>query len=184
LIDFSLTEEQKALQQMAREFAQKEMKPNAAKYDKGEEFSEDVMQKAFQAGFLTCTIPNEYGGGGLSDLDTVIISEELAAGCAGMYTTMMVNALAYTPVIQFGTDEQKRTFLTPQTEKMSFASFCLTEREAGSDVGAIKTKALKAGDEYVINGSKCFTSNGAIASFYVVFMKNRSNFFNLKIINI
>jgi acyl-CoA dehydrogenase len=169
LIDFSLTEEQKALQQMAREFAQKEMKPNAAKYDKGEEFSEDVMQKAFQAGFLTCTIPNEYGGGGLSDLDTVIISEELAAGCAGMYTTMMVNALAYTPVIQFGTDEQKRTFLTPQTEKMSFASFCLTEREAGSDVGAIKTKALKAGDEYVINGSKCFTSNGVIASFYVVF---------------
>lgn len=169
MIDFSLTEEQKALQEMAREFAQKEMKPNAAKYDKGEEFSEDVMQKAFQAGFLTCTIPREYGGGGLSDLDTIIISEELAAGCAGMYTTMMVNALAYTPIILFGTDEQKKTFLTPQTEKMSFAAFCLTEREAGSDAGAIKTKAKKVGDEYVINGSKCFTSNGAIASIYTVF---------------
>jgi acyl-CoA dehydrogenase len=169
MIDFSLTEEQKALQEMAREFALKEMRPNAAKYDKGDEFSEDVMQKAFEVGFLTCTIPTEYGGGGLSDIETVIISEELAAGCAGMYTTMMVNALAYTPIILFGTDEQKKKHLTPHTKKMSFASFCLTEREAGSDAGAQKTKAERVGDEYIINGSKCFISNGGIASFYVVF---------------
>jgi acyl-CoA dehydrogenase len=169
LIDFSLTEEQKALQEMSREFAEKEMKPNAAKYDKGDEFSEDVMQKAFDVGFLTCTIPKECGGGGLSDVDTVIISEELSAGCAGMYTTMMVNALAYTPIILFGTDEQKKKYLTPQTEKMSFAAFCLTEREAGSDAGSLKTKAIKQGDEYVINGSKCFISNGGIASMYTVF---------------
>ncbi len=154
---------------MAREFAVKEMRPNAAKYDKGDEFSEDVMQKAFEVGFLTCTIPPEYGGGGLNDIDTVIISEELAAGCAGMYTTMMVNALAYTPIILFGSDEQKKKYLTPQTEKMSFASFCLTEREAGSDAGALKTRAEKVGDEYIINGSKCFISNGGIASQYVVF---------------
>jgi acyl-CoA dehydrogenase len=169
MIDFSLTEEQKALQEMAREFALKEMRPNAAKYDKGDEFSEDVMQKAFEVGFLTCTIPTEYGGGGLSDIDTVIVSEELAAGCAGMYTTMMVNALAYTPIIMYGSDEQKKKFLTPQTKKMSFASFCITEREAGSDAGALKTKAIKVGDEYIINGSKCFISNGGIASQYVVF---------------
>ncbi len=154
---------------MAREFAIKEMRPSAAKYDKGEEFPEDVMKKSFEVGFLTCTIPKEYGGGGLGDLDTVIISEELAAGCAGMYTTIMVNALAYTPIILFGTDEQKKKFLTPQTEKMSFAAFCLTEREAGSDAGSIKTKAEKVGDEYIINGSKCFISNGGIASLYVVF---------------
>jgi acyl-CoA dehydrogenase len=169
VIDFSLTEEQIALQEMSREFAEKEMKPNAAKYDKGDVFSEDVMKKAFEVGFLTCTIPKEYGGGGLADVDTVIISEELAAGCAGMYTTMMVNALAYTPLIHFGTDEQKKKFLIPQTEKMSFASFCLTEREAGSDAGAVKTKAEKTGDEYIINGSKCFISNGGIASMYTVF---------------
>jgi len=169
VIGFSLTEEQKALQEMAREFATKEMKPYAAKYDKGEEFPDDVMKKAFDVGFLTCTIPKEYGGGGLSDIDTVIISEELAAGCAGMYTTIMVNALAYTPIILFGTDEQKKKFLTPQTEKISYAAFCLTEREAGSDAGAIKTKAEKVGDEYVLNGSKCFISNGGIASLYVVF---------------
>jgi len=169
LIDFSLTEEQLALQEMAREFAEKEMKPNAAQYDKGEEFPEDVMKKAFEVGFLTCTIPKEYEGGGLSELDTVIISEELATGCAGMYTTMMVNALAYTPVILYGTDEQKKTFLTPQTQKMSFASFCLTEREAGSDAGALTTRAVKEGNEYIINGSKCFISNGGIANLYVVF---------------
>lgn len=169
MISFSLTEEQLALQEMAREFAVKEMIPNAAKYDKGDQFSEDVMKKAFEVGFLTCTVPEKYGGGGMNDLDTVIISEELAAGCAGMYTTMMVNALAYTPVILFGTDEQKKKFLTPQTKKMSFASFCLTEREAGSDAGALKTRAKKVGKEYIINGSKCFISNGGIASFYVVF---------------
>lgn len=169
MIDFSLTEEQEALQTIAREFAEKEMKPNAAKYDKGDEFSEDVMKKAFDIGFLTCMIPSEYGGGELNHIDTAIISEELAAGCAGMYTTMMVNSLAYTPVILFGTDDQKKSFLKPQTEKMSFASFCLTEREAGSDAGALKTKAIKDGSEYVINGSKCFISNGQIAGFYTVF---------------
>jgi len=169
VISFSLSEEQKALQEMAREFAQKEMKPNAAKYDKGEEFPEAIMKKAFKVGFLTCTIPKEYGGGGLSDLDTVIVSEELAAGCAGMYTTMMVNALAYTPIILFGSNAQKKKFLTPQTEMMSFASFCLTEREAGSDAGSLKTAAKKVGSEYIINGSKCFISNGGIAKLYVVF---------------
>jgi len=169
MIGFNLTEEQRALQEMAREFAAKEMSPSAAKYDEGEEFPEDVMKKSFEVGFLTCTIPKEYGGGGLNDLDTVIISEELAAGCAGMYTTIMVNALAYTPIMFFGTDEQKKKFLTPQTDKMSFAAFCLTEREAGSDAGSIKTKAEKVGDKYIINGSKCFISNGGIASLYVVF---------------
>lgn len=169
MIDFSLSEEQKALQAMAREFAEKEMKPNAAKYDKGEEFPEDIMKKAFEVGFLTCTIPREYGGGGLGDLDVVIMSEELAAGCAGMYTTMMVNALAYTPIILYGTDEQKKKFLTPFTREKLFASFCLTEREAGSDASSVKTKAKKVGNEYIINGSKCFISNGGIASLYIVF---------------
>jgi acyl-CoA dehydrogenase len=168
VIDFSLTEEQKALQEMAREFSEKELKPNAAKYDKGDEFPEEIMKKAFQVGFLTCTIPKEYGGGGLGDIDTIIMSEELAAGCAGMYTTMMVNALANTPIILYGSDEQKKKFLTPQTEKMTFASFCLTEREAGSDAASLKTTAKKVGNEYVINGSKCFISNGGIASLYVI----------------
>jgi acyl-CoA dehydrogenase len=169
VIDFSLSEEQRALQEMAHEFAAKEMRPNAARYDKGHEFPADVMQKAFEVGFISCQIPKEYDGGGLSDLDTVIISEELAWGCAGMYTTIMASSLAFTPIILFGSDEQKKKFLTPFTRKMSLAAFCLTEREAGSDAGSLKTKALKSGSEYVINGSKCFITNGGVASLYVVF---------------
>jgi acyl-CoA dehydrogenase len=169
MIDFTLTEEQKALQDMSREFAQKEMRPNASKYDKGDEFPQEIMNKAFEAGFITCNIPEQYGGGGLSDLEIALISEELAAGCAGMFTTMMASSLAFTPIILFGTDEQKKKFLTPFSKKMSLAAFCLTEREAGSDAGAQKTKAVKVGNEYIINGSKCFITNGGIASLYVVF---------------
>ena len=169
MIDFSLTEEQKALQDMAREFAVKEMRPNAARYDKGGEFPEEIMQKAFEAGFITCNIPQEYDGGGLKELEIAIISEELAAGCAGMFTTIMASSLAFTPIILFGTDEQKKKFLMPFTKKMGFAAFCLTEREAGSDAGATKTRARRDGDDYVINGSKCFITNGGIAGLYVVF---------------
>jgi acyl-CoA dehydrogenase len=130
VIDFSLTEEQQALQAMAREFALKEMRPNAARYDRGDAFPQEIMEKAFAAGFLTCNIPEEYGGGGLGDVDTVVVSEELAAGCAGMFTTIMANALAFTPIILFGTDEQKKKFLTPFTREMGFASF-LPNRKGG-----------------------------------------------------
>jgi len=169
VIDFSLTDEQKALREMAHEFAEKEMRPNAAKYDKGEEFAWDVINKAFEVGLITCELPEEFGGGGLSHLDAVILSEELAWGCAGMYTTIMASSLAFTPIMLFGTDEQKKKFLTPFTEKSALAAFCLTEREAGSDAGSLKTKAIKDGDEYVINGSKCFITNGGVSELLSVF---------------
>jgi len=169
VISFDLTEEQKALQEMAHSFAEKEMRPKATQYDREENFPEEVMKKAFEAGFLTCNVPVEYGGGGLGDLDMAIISEELAWGCAGMYTTMMANSLAFTPIILFGSEEQKKRFLTPFTRKMGFASYCLTEREAGSDTSAVKTAAKKDGSDYVINGSKCFITNGGVASLYVLF---------------
>jgi acyl-CoA dehydrogenase len=169
VIDFTLTEDQVALQEMAREFAEKEMRPKAAQYDQGHDFPEEVMKKAFEVGFLTCTVPSEYGGGGLADLETVLLSEELARGCAGMYTTMMANSLAFTPIVLFGTDEQKKKFFGPFTKQMAFASYCLTEREAGSDTSAIRTTARKVGSEYVLNGSKCFITNGGVASLYVVF---------------
>lgn len=169
MISFELSEELKALRDMAHSFAEKEMRPRAALYDREEKFPEEVMQKAFEAGFLNCSVPVEYGGGGLSDLELAIISEELAWGCAGMYTTMMANSLAFTPIILFGTEEQKKKFLTPFSQKMAFASYCLTEREAGSDTSAIKTLARRDGSDYVINGSKCFITNGGVASLYVVF---------------
>jgi acyl-CoA dehydrogenase len=164
-----MTDEQIALKETARKFAENEMRPYAAKYDEGHEFSTDVMKKAFQAGFLYCTIPAEYGGGGLSALDTAIVSEELAMGCPGMFTTIMVNSLAFTPIVLFGTEEQKKTHLTPFTKEMAFAAFCLTEREAGSDAGRVATVAEKKGSEYIINGSKCFISNGGISRTLVVF---------------
>jgi acyl-CoA dehydrogenase len=169
VIDFSLNEEQQALQEMAHEFAEKEMRPNAAKYDKGEEFPWDVINKAFEVGLFTCEIPEEYGGGGLNHMDIAVLSEELAWGCAGMYTTIMASSLALTPILLFGSDEQKKKFLIPFSEETSIAAFCLTEREAGSDAGSIKTKAIKSGDEYVINGSKCFITNGGVSKLYVIF---------------
>lgn len=168
-MDFTLSEEQLALQALAREFAEKEMRPNASKYDEEESFPWEIMQKAFEAGFLSSSIPEEYGGGGLGTLDTVIVCEELAWGCAGMYTSIMANSLALTPIILFGTDEQKRKFLTPFTKEMKFAAFALTEREAGSDAGALKTTAKKVEGGYIINGSKCFITNGGVASLVTVF---------------
>jgi len=169
VIDFSLTDEQKALQDMAREFAENEMRPNAAKYDKGEEFPYDVIQKAFEVGFMSSEIPEEYGGSGLSHIDAAIVCEELAWGCAGLYTTIMANALAVTPILIAGTEEQKKEFLTPFSKEMTLGAFCLTEREAGSDAGAVKTRAVRKGDEYIINGSKCFITNGGVARIFVVF---------------
>jgi acyl-CoA dehydrogenase len=175
MIDYSFTEEQQALQVMAREFAQKEMRPVAAKYDQSHEFAYDVMGKAFEAGFLTANIPEAYGGSGLSSLDLAIISEELAAGCLGLFTSMMACSLAITPLVLFGTEPQKREFLVPLTKKMSLTAFCLTEREAGSDAGAVRTRAVKDGDHYVINGSKCFITNGGVADLYTVFANTALN---------
>ncbi len=169
MIDFQMTEEQLVLQKTAKDFASKEMAPVAAKYDQGDEFPWDVMQKAFEVGFLSSSIPEEYGGGGLNLLDTTIVSEELAAGCAGLFTSMMANSLALTPIILFGTDDQKKTFLTPFANEMQFAGFCLTEPEAGSDAGKVTTNVEKTGTEYIINGSKCFITNGGVAKLLVVF---------------
>jgi len=171
MIDYSLNEEEVALQEMAREFARKEMAPNAAKYDQSHDFPQEIMQKAFEAGFMTCNIPESYGGGGLNNFDLALISEELAAGCPGMFTSIMAVSLATTPIVLYGSEEQKRKFLSPLCRTMGLAAYCLTEREAGSDAGSIKTKAIKEGNEYVLNGAKCFITNGSLASLYVVFAK-------------
>lgn len=175
MISFELSEEQVALKEMARDFAQKELIPVAPKHDQGHDFPWDVMQKAFEAGFLTSSIPAEYGGGGLNALDTVIISEELAAGCAGLFTSIMANSLALYPIISFGTEEQKQKFLTPFARKLTFASFCLTEREAGSDAGRVTTEAKRDGSDYILNGSKCFITNGGVAKLHVVFANTSKN---------
>ena len=171
MIDYTLTEEQAALKDMARDFAKNEMAPNAAKYDQSHDFPWEIMQKAFDAGFMTCNIPEAYGGGGLNNFEMALISEELSAGCAGMFTSIMAVSLATTPICGFGSDEQKRKFLAPLCRKMGLASYCLTERESGSDAGSIKTKAIKDGADYILNGSKCFITNAGVADLFTVFAK-------------
>jgi acyl-CoA dehydrogenase len=168
-MDFRLNDEQMELKNLTHQFAANEIRPVAAEYDEKNEFPFEVMKKASEIGFLISGIPVEYGGTGFSNLDNVIVCEELAWGCAGMYTSIMANTLATTPIVLFGTDEQKKEFLTPLTKEMKFACFGLTEREAGSDNTAIKTTAVKDGDFYVLNGSKTFITNAGVSSLGVIY---------------
>jgi len=169
MIGFSLTQEQTALQDMARKFAANEIRPRAVECDHAGTFPEDIFEKAFGLGLMSGYIPEEYGGLGLKALDTCIIEEELAWGCSGIATSMTCNGLALTPILVAGTEDQKRRFVAPFAEKLQYASFCLTEPGAGSDVGGIATTAKKEGDSYIINGRKCFMTNSSYATQYTVF---------------
>ncbi len=168
MISFELTEEQQILKDTAHKFAENEMRPVAAQYDESGEFPMEVMQKAFDSGLMNATIPEEYGGAGLSHLDDCIISEEFGWGCLGMATTLGANALALTPLLIAGTDEQKKRFLPKMCESLRFASFCLTESGAGSDAGAVATVAEKVDGHYIINGTKQFITNGGYAKTFTV----------------
>jgi len=169
MIGFELTQEQVSLQDMARKFAANEIRPKAVEYDHAAKFPEDILEKAFGLGLMSGFIPEKYGGLGLSALDTCIIEEELAWGCTGITTSMTCNGLALTPVLVAGTDAQKKKFVAPFAQKLQYASFCLTEPGAGSDAGGIATTAKKEGDSYLLNGRKCFITNGTYASQYTVF---------------
>ncbi len=168
-MDFSLSEEQSALQATARKFAKEIMSPVAKKYDESGEQPVEVFRRAFELGFLTECIPTEYGGTGLSRVDSVVLTEELAAGCAGMTTAIMATTLALTPLLIAGSEDQKKRFFPRLTEKMGLTAFCLTEPEAGSDSVAGTTTARKVGGDYVINGTKRFITNGGVAELYTVF---------------
>lgn len=169
MIGFELTQEQVALQDMARKFAANEIRPKAAEHDHAGTFPTEILEKAFGLGLMTGFIPEEYGGLGLSALDACLIEEELGWGCSGIATSMTANGLALTPILIGGTDEQKRRLVAPFAEKLQYASFCLTEPGAGSDAGGIQTTAKKDGDGYILNGRKCFITNGSYASQYTVF---------------
>ena len=166
---FSLSPEQKALQDTARRFARAEIAPVAAALDQTGEFPRVILEKAFELGLLNLTIPADLGGPGLSHLDQVVVNEELAAGCAGVTTSMVANDLALIPIHLFGTADQKRRLVTPFTERLRLACFCLTEPGAGSDVAGLATHARKEGSSYLLEGSKCFITNGGHAEQYTVF---------------
>jgi acyl-CoA dehydrogenase len=127
------------------------------------------MEKAHQEGFFTPLVPKKYGGQGLGLLDTCIISEELAAGCMGIYVSIFVSTLALYPIIKFGTEDQKERFLKPFCSKFSIASYCLSEVTGGSDPASMRTTAVRDGDHYLLNGAKMWVTNGGYADFYVVF---------------
>jgi acyl-CoA dehydrogenase len=169
VIDFSLSDDLLAIQARARRFAQEEILPIAAEYDRKAEVPPGIAEKAKAAGLLNVTIPTEYGGMGYGALQSAIIAEELGAACAGISITILVNGLALTPLLIVGTEEQKAKFLRPVAEGAKLAAFCLTEREAGSDAGSIKTTALPDGDDFIINGHKCFITSGGLAEVMTVF---------------
>lgn len=167
-MDFELTSEQLALQKMARAYVEKEVVPLAAEYDEKEEMPVELIRKMVKEGFASIVIPEQYGGAGMDELTLCIIMEELGRGCAGIATSVGANALACYPILLAGNEEQKKRYLTAACEG-KLASFCLTEPNAGSDVSSIGTTALRDGQSYIINGSKCFITNGGYADFYVVF---------------
>jgi acyl-CoA dehydrogenase len=167
-INFALTEEQKMIQQLAREFAQKEIAPVAEQYDRSHEYPWPVIKKAQELGFTALNVPEEYGGMGLSLFEEIVVGEELSWGCSGISTAIAVNGLAILPVLIAGTEEQKMTY-GGRLANGQMASYCLTEPEAGSDVAGIKTTARKEGGCYILNGSKTFITGATVADFYTVF---------------
>lgn len=169
MIDFSLSEEQKAFQKTARDFARKEIAPSALDYDKNPRFPGDIIQKAHAAGLMNLTCPKEYGGQGLGLVDSSIITEELTVGCVALSSMFGINSLACGPILVGASHEQKMKFLLPLNQAGRTASFGLTEREAGSDAGSLKTRAKKEGDHYLLNGAKCFITNASYASLYTIF---------------
>ncbi|MGH2836545.1 MAG: acyl-CoA dehydrogenase family protein, partial [Solirubrobacteraceae bacterium] len=171
MIDFTLTDEQLAMRQMAHDFAEKEMRPVAWEYDRDSTWPKGVIEKAWELGLMNGHLPEEYGGPGLSCLDGCIIEEEIAWGCSGIGTSLSCNGLAIAPVVIGASEEIKKEYLGRLAEEPLLASFCLTEPDAGSDVSGMKTTATKRGDKWVINGSKCFITNGEYANWYTVFAK-------------
>src|SRR3712207_5248247 len=156
---------------MAHEFAAKEMRPVAWEYDRDGTWPEGVLKKAWELGLMNAHIEERYGGPGASYFDGVLIEEELGWGCSGIGTSLAANGLATAPLALGGGEELKRRSLGMLTEAPLFASFCLTEPDAGSEVSGMRTTAVKRGDTWVINGSKCFITNGGHASFFTVYAK-------------
>ena len=171
MVDFTLTDEQKALREMARDFAEKEIRPVAWTYDRDGTWPQEIIEKAWEVGLMNTHVPEAYGGPDLPALDGCVIEEELAWGCSGIQTSVGANGLAAAPVILAGSEGTKAKYLGMLTEAPKLASFCLTEPGAGSDVSAMRTRAVRKGDTYVLNGQKCFITNGGHADWFTVYAK-------------
>jgi len=167
-INFILTETQNEYLEMAEKFTREEIIPVAAHYDRTGEYPWEVLKKAHENGLMNLHIPEEYGGMGLGTLDGCLITEKMAYGCTGIMTAIEANGLGSMPIMIAGNDEQKKKYLTRLIEEPIMCAYGVTEPGAGSDVSAITTKAVRKGDDYVINGQKMWITNGGVADFYFV----------------
>src|SRR5690242_4268625 len=168
-MDLSLSEEQAALAQTARELTRKEIVPRAAHFDETGEFPREILKRAWETGLMNIEIPEAYGGLGGTCLDNCLVQEEVSFGCSGINTSMAANSLGATPLLVAGSEEQKQKYLTRLTKEPMFCAYCCSEPDAGSDVAGMRTRVTKHGDDYVLNGQKRWITNGGVASWYTVF---------------
>jgi len=171
-VDFRLTEEQEFIQKAARDFAQNEIKPGAAERDEKAEFPVDIVKKMGELGFMGIAIPEEHGGAGTGNMSYVLALEEISKADAGVGVIMSVNnSLCCDPLHHFGTDYIKEKYLVKIASGEWLGAYALTEPGAGSDAGSLTTTAVKDGNEYVLNGSKAFITNGDSCDLLVTYAK-------------
>ncbi len=171
-MEFELTDEQKMLQKMVREYALKEVEPTAAERDEEERFDRDIFDKMAELGLTGIPWPEEYGGIGSDYVSYVIAVEELSRVCASTGVTLSAHvSLASWPIFKYGNETQKQTFLKRLAEGSALGAYALSEPGAGSDVASMKMTAKKDGTDYILNGSKVWITNGGVADIYVVFAK-------------
>jgi alkylation response protein AidB-like acyl-CoA dehydrogenase len=168
VISFELTDEQRALRALAHEFAERELRPVAPR----EQFPPDLLAKAARAGLTSYAIPREHGGGGVDHVTSALIAEELSWGCAGLAATIQATMFPVRPLLRFGSEEQRRRYLPRlASEGGCLAAIAFTEPHAGSDLAAIRATARRDGEAYVLEGEKCYVTNGGIAEITLVFAK-------------
>ena len=171
-IGFEPTPEQRELQALAHEFAEKELRPIAAEWDERDEFPPDLLAKAARLGLTSYAVPAEYGGGGVGAVTSALIAEELSWGCAGLASTLQATMFLVRPLVRFGTAEQRDRYLPRlASEEGCLSAIAFTEAHAGSDVAAIAASARRDGDSYVLSGEKVYITNGGIAELTIVFAK-------------
>jgi alkylation response protein AidB-like acyl-CoA dehydrogenase len=170
-MDFDLSEQQLAFQETARQFAADEWLPHAPGWDEREEFPEEALRKAAALGFAGIYVRDEFGGSGLSRLDATVIFEELASACVSTAAFLSIHNMAAWMIDRFGDEAQRARFLPKLMTMAHFASYCLTEPGSGSDAAALRTRARRDGDDYVLNGSKAFISGGGRSDLYVTMVR-------------
>jgi alkylation response protein AidB-like acyl-CoA dehydrogenase len=170
-MDFELTEDQRAFQATARQFARDEMMPSAREWDENETFPVPELRKAAALGFGGITVKDDVGGSALTRLDATIIFEELAQGCTSTAAYISIHNMAAWMIDAFGGAAQRRKFLPKLCAMEHFASYCLTEPDSGSDAASLKARAVRDGDHYVLNGSKAFISGGGVSDIYVCMVR-------------